>query len=299
MRILRYGVREDSERPVYICGHCRLQFIDPPYADLKAYYREEYRKLHDAVPGGGLSAEERFTISQAHTIISAKAFMEHVPEGASVLEIGCSSGGFLSHLQGKYELYGNEWNAEDAKYVRDVGEIPCEEGDITEIYPGKTFGAIVANAVLEHVPDPIEWLMQVKSRLIGGGFLYMETPNATDAMLTVYDIPEYRDFWYREPHITYWSADILASVMTTVGIEARVTYHQKYGLLNHMNWWLNKAPMADPLLARAYLNPVKKGHPVAPMQNRQMANLDRNYRLSLECILAADTLKCIGRRREI
>lgn len=299
IRVFRQGVREDPTRPVFICSHCRLQFIESPYPDQRTYYREEYRKLHDAVPGGGLTPEERFTISQAHTLGTSISFMEHVPEGTSVLEVGCSSGGFLSHLVGKYDLYGNEWNAEDAEYVRTVGEIPCEEGDITEVFPGKKFGAIVACAVLEHVPNPLEWLRQLKSRLIGGGFIYLETPNASDAMVTVINIPEYRDFWYREPHITYWSANILAAAMAEAGFEARVSYLQKYGLLNHMNWMLNKRPMDDPIAARAYLKPINPNHPVASMQNRQWVSMDRNYRLSLECILAADTLQCLGRRREI
>jgi SAM-dependent methyltransferase len=299
VRILRCGIREDATRPVFICSHCRLQFIDPPAGNLRDYYRNGYRKTHDAVPSKAITPEERFTIGQVHTLTSSRMFMEHVPEGTSVLEIGCSSGGFLSHLVGKYELYGNEWNPEDAAYVREVGEIPCEEGDITEVFPGKSFGAIIVCAVLEHVANPLEWLIQLKNRLIGGGFLYLETPNATDALLTVYDLPAYRDFWYREPHITYWSADILASLMTSAGIEARVTYYQRYGLRNHMYWLEHGKPMTDPIAAREYYKPIHPKHPVGPYGNRQWVTMDRNYRLWLECILAADTLKCIGRRREI
>ena len=60
--------------------------------------------------------------------------MEKVPEGASVLEIGPSAGGFLSHLVGKYDLHAVEWNPDDAKFVREVGEIPCEECDVEDAF---------------------------------------------------------------------------------------------------------------------------------------------------------------------
>jgi SAM-dependent methyltransferase len=298
-RLLRVGIREDSSRPVYICSHCRLQFIEPPFSDLKGYYQHEYRKIHDAVPGSRLSVEERFTIQQAHMLQTSKNVMEHFPEGGSVLEIGCSTGGLLSHLTEKYELFGNEWNPEDAAYVRDVGEIPCEEGDLPDIYPDKKFTAIIACAVLEHVPNPREWLLQVRDKLIGGGWLYIETPSVNDAMVSVYQIPSYANFWYREPHITYWPADLLADVVSHCGMEARVTQYQRYGLLNHMSWFNTGAPMQDPMAARQYFKPVHPKHPLAPMDNRHWLAADRSYRLHRECTLSADTLKCLARRREI
>lgn len=300
-RIYHIGVREDPECPVYICSYCRIQYIEPPYANLQEYYQEEYRKVHDAVPGGGMTAEERFKISQTLSLASALVFKEHVPAGCSVLEIGCGSGGFLYHLMDDYECYGNEWNPEDAAYVRDVGELPCEEGILEEVYPGKTFGAIIARQVLEHVPDPIGWLMQIKHRLIGGGWIYMEVPHAADALLTVYDIPEFKTFWYREPHITYWHADVLAATLSATKMEARTSYFQRYGLENHMHWLKNRCPMDDPLAAQnpTLLQPAPKGHPGAPSINRRWAAMDKEYRLEMEALLCTDSLRVIGRRREI
>lgn len=300
-RLYHIGVREDPERFVYICAHCRIQYLESPYPDLQAYYREEYRKTHDATPGGGMNAEDRFTVSQHLSVLSAGVFKDNVPEGCSVLEIGCGSGGFLYHLQDKYECYGNEWNPEDAAYVRDVGEIPCEEGLLEDIYPGKTFGCIIARQVLEHVPNPVQWVMALKEKLIGGGWIYMEVPHANDALLTLYDIPEYKKFWYREPHITYWHADVLASVMSAAKMEARTSYFQRYGLENHMHWLLNRCPMEDPIRAQnpTLFKPVPAGHPGAPVMNREWASIDKQYRLGIEANLCTDSLRVIGRRREI
>jgi SAM-dependent methyltransferase len=225
--------------------------------------------------------------------------MEKVPEGGSVLEIGCSAGGFLSHLQGKYELYGAEWNPEDAEFVRSVGETPCEEGNLADIYPNKTFTAIVGLHLLEHQANPIDFLRQCRDRLIGGGYLWLEVPNLGDALLSAYDIPAFDERWYREVHITYWNLHLLASTLATLGFEAQVSMRQTYGLVNHINWQLNGEPMSDPLAARKIWRPVVKSQPHAMSLNRLWARLDKEYRIHMETLQCADTLVALARRQQI
>ena len=239
--------------------------------------------------------------------------------GASVLEIGCAAGGFLSHLQhtegcsayrgwvtqactckqNDYDLYGCEWNPQDAKFVRDVGGIPCEEGMLKDIYPGRQFTAIVAIHVLEHQADPVAFIRDCRDRLIGGGYLYIEVPNLRDALLSFYALKSYADFYFRLPHITYWTGEPLASLLSTMGFEARLSLQQRYGLADHVNWLLTGTPMQDAYLAREFFRPLPKEHPVGPVLNRLWSRLDQDYRLQLENLMAADTLVAACRRQEI
>ena len=229
----------------------------------------------------------------------AERFKEEVPEGSSVLEIGCSSGYMLDAIGDQFDVFGNEWNPDDAAFVEEVGEIPCSTDDLKDAFPDKTFTAIIAMQVLEHQPDPLEWLRAVKSRLIGGGWLYLEIPNAMDALNTIYGIEEYRNFWYRRVHQTYWEKETLETALKAVGIEARVYTTQRYGLVNHINWLMNKEPMDDPIKAREFFTPVPKEHPVAAILNRGLARLDKDYRTQMETLGSTDTLYAIARRREI
>mgnify|MGYP006397570463 CR=1 FL=1 len=297
----RKGVRGDPECPVYRCTYCGLAFIEPPCDDVREYYRSEYRRHHDLDPGTRLPIEERLALEQEFSWRSAKEFMTTVPEGASVLEVGCSTGGFLSHLQAnnRYDLYGAEWDSESADYVRRVGELPCEEGDITEIYPGKTFTAIVANQVLEHQPDPEKFLQDLKSRLIGGGYLFLELPNANDALLSMYESEAYAEFWYRRPHITYWEAETLGQLLAVLGFEARIRGFQRYGLANHVNWLINGEPMQDPRMARRLMKPVPQTNRGALPLNRVWTMLDNHYRIQMETLYCTDSLRAICQRREI
>jgi len=298
--VVRTGVRGDAERVVYGCANCFLQFIEPPEQNLREYYRDQYRLTHDSAIGHRLTPEERFHLMRGAIEVPAARFEEKIPKGSSVLEIGCSSGYFLAALQERgYDVYGNEWNPEDAAYVREVGEIPCEEGDLKDIYPGRTFTAIAAIHVLEHQPDPIQWLRDVKSRLIGGGYLYLEIPSLNDALLTIYDIPEYRDFWYRDAHLTYWTRETVLAAFSALGMEAGVTTRQRYGFLDHMNWLLNRSPMPDFKSATQELKPIPKSHSMSSVMNRNISSLDKSYRVTLESLNAGDTIVVIGRRREI
>jgi len=299
-RIYRKGIREDPERLVYECGFCGLVYLENRIADLKEYYRSVYRKTHDSIPGQQLTAEQRFHIQYDLARPSVRKFTSEVPPGSSVLEIGCSAGGFLGHLVQKgYDCFGSEWNPEDAAFVREVGEIPCEEGDLGDIYPGKKFTAIVAIATIEHIADPMAFLRACRERLIGGGWLYLETPNLQDALLSMYGCKAYADFWFREPHITYWKAETLGAVVAATGFEARVFWYPRYGLHNHVNWLLNGKPMQDVKQARGRLSPVPKTNPGAGALNRIWDQLDEEYRVQMETLAVADTLTCMARRREI
>ena len=301
-RVLRVGVRENPDTPVFVCNGCQIQHLTSKWEDeatLRDYYRSEYRLTHDSVPGKTLTPEERHIFQAKTQATSARNFKEKVPEGGSVLEIGCSAGGFLTHLQGRHELYGLEWNPEDAAYVRTTGGVPCEEGLLDDAFPGKTFNAIVAISVMEHQPDPAAWLRSVKKRLVGGGYLYLEVPHANDPLSAVYLNRAYQDFFYREPHITYWLPHQLHWFLDSMGFEATVSPQQRYGLLNHLNWALNNAPMSDAESARLLLKLVSPQHPMGPLFNRMLAKLDKEYRIFLQGVWASDTISAACRRLEI
>jgi SAM-dependent methyltransferase len=298
-QVFRTGVRENPKTPVYICMRCALRFIEPSFKDVRTYYRDQYRSTHDYTPGNEQTPEERWLMMYPLMNERARFFKDHVPVGGSVLEIGCSSGFFLGAIKDDYDVYGAEWNPEDAAYVRDVGGIPCEEGDIDDIYPGKQFSAIAAYHVLEHQPDPVGWLKKLHGRLIGGGHLMIEVPNSEEALLTLYDIPEFRDFWYREPHICYFNLPNLVNTLHQADFEVRGHTHQRYSLMNHMNWMWNRRPMPDPMDAQSFYHPVHPKHPAAGVMNRLFEKLDKEYRLTLDTYKAGDTLRAHGRKIEI
>ncbi len=276
-----------------------MRFLDAASIDLREYYRGEYRKTHDYIPGKQMTPEERFLLMRPVVAERARFFKEHVPVGGSVLEIGCSSGFFLDAINGTYDVYGAEWNPDDAAYVRDVGGLPCEEGELEDIYPGKTFSAVAAYHVLEHQPDPVGWLKCVANRIVSGGYLVIEVPNTEEALLTLYDIPEFKDFWWREPHVVNFNLSNLVDTMLNAGFESNGHTFQEYSIRNHMHWLWERKPMDDPIEAREFFKPVDAKHPAAPWMNRLFATMDKEYRNELVTAKAGNVIRAVGRRLDI
>lgn len=296
---VRKGVRGNPDIQVLVCLRCAFQFFESPWPNDRAYYQEEYRLNHNPVLGAAMGPDERFRACRPLMEDRVKRFRNEIPPGSTVLEIGCSSGFFLDALQSDYTVYGAEWNHEDAAYVRDVGELPCEEGEIEDIYPNKTFTAICAYAVLEHQADPMAWLAKVQKRLVRGGYLILEVPNSEDALLTLFPDTGYHAFWYRDCHPSNFNVSNLAHAMVNNGFETNVYTHQRYSLENHLNWRRTGKPMGSAEEAMGYLAPIPAEHNQSEYYNRWFTVKDREYRLMLENAKMGDTLVGIGRLHEI
>ena len=222
-----------------------------------------------------------------------------MPPGGTVLVLGCSSGYFLDALRNDYEVYGAESSVADAEFVRSTLQLPCEEGTINEVYPGKMFTAIVAFNVLPQQADPMRFLYALKNRLIGGGWLYLELPSHEQALIALYDIPEFRTDFYNESWLTYWDIMNLSNALAATGFEATVTNQQETSLHNHLWWLWQRRPMDSIRDAIEYRCPVGEKHPLFPFMARFFYRNDKEYRLNLETAKVADTLVAMARRREI
>ena len=297
--IIHTGIREDPTRSVYLCQTCGMQFILPPYDDLKRYYQEEYRQTHSIAPGRCLTSQEQFDMMSPLMNVRDKVFREYVPKGAKVLEIGAASGYFLGRINDDYSCYASDFNATDMTFVGEKLGIPTDTEDIDTCFPGEKFTCIVACHILEHVKDPIAWLRKAKERLVGGGWLYLEVPNVDNVLLAMYDIPNFKNFFYRDAHLTYWSMNNLGAALNQLGFEARIQLKQDYSLFNHIWWMIQGEPMPTAQVAQEPLLPLHKEHPASGLVNRFFARWDREYRVLLDTMKACDVLIGIGRKREI
>ena len=298
-QLVHVGVRENPSREVYECGGCGSHFLTPPFPDQKEYYRNQYRKEHSNKIGSELVSAEQFKLMRPLMDMRTELFKRTIPVGAKVLEVGCASGFFLDTIKDDYTCYGTDFNPDDAAYVRDVLNLPCDEEDLEECFPGEQFTVICAFHVLEHLPDPVGWLRKAKERLIGGGWIYVEVPNLINALLALYQIPEFQTFFYREPHVSYFTMYALAEMMGNLGFEARVTQRQDYSFYNNLHWLMTGQPQADAQVARNPLMPVPEGHPAAEVVNRWFVRVNREYMTMLDTMKAGDTLIGLARKREI
>src|SRR5439155_876226 len=112
------------------------------------------------------------------------ALLAHVPSGAAVLDIGCSTGAFDVALKRKgCHVTGVEVNPVAAEVARSRCDA-VHVGDITQMLedrrlPSAAFDVIVAGDVLEHLVDPSIVVRGCRRLLRPGGFLLASLPNVT------------------------------------------------------------------------------------------------------------------------
>ena len=104
--------------------------------------------------------------------------------GERFLDIGCDIGTFLKAAQEEFGIVPVGIDvAERAVRVALSQGVNAFQGRIEEapaVFAG--FPAATAIDLIEHVPDPRAFLMEVRNRLRPGGVLYLETPNIRSAV---------------------------------------------------------------------------------------------------------------------
>src|SRR5580698_6330638 len=108
-----------------------------------------------------------------------KLFCAHCQRG-SVLDVGCSSGGFLYQLKKRfpndYKILGTDVSTEPLEHAAKLG-VPVVRGEfLTQSFEEK-FDAVTFWAVMEHLSAPKAFLKKAASILKPGGLCFMLTPN--------------------------------------------------------------------------------------------------------------------------
>ncbi|HVM69723.1 MAG TPA: class I SAM-dependent methyltransferase [Gaiellaceae bacterium] len=188
------------------CGSGRTVPVPEP-SELDAFYSKEYKYDAHLL----ISAEKRW---RARHILDTA-----LPAGAErVLDIGCMYGYLLEEARerGVRDAKGVELSAGPAKAAVASGlDVFCGTiEDFAKKDPG-TFDLIVAQHVLEHVPDPVAFLKSSRELLAPGGKVCIAVPN--------YDARARKVFreawgWYQVPvHLHHFGERGLASLLEDAG----------------------------------------------------------------------------------
>lgn len=97
-------------------------------------------------------------------------------DGGRVLDVGCGLGFLLSALSKKFERFGLEPNPQAAKIARKNGWVfpsTLEESGFSSNF----FDVVILNHVIEHLPDPVATIQEIRRVLKPGGKLVVETPD--------------------------------------------------------------------------------------------------------------------------
>jgi SAM-dependent methyltransferase len=194
----------EDDRPVRLevlaCERCdHVQLADDPDAD----YYDEY-----------LMTVSHSAQMRAYQDEQAAALVERFGlQGRRVVEVGCGDGRYLGELR---RLGVHAVGIEPSARFRDVAVAAGEEvmlGYVTEAtpVPGGPYDAFVTRQVLEHVPDPVDFLRGVRRSLGPDAVGLVEVPSLEQAL----EHGRFYDFF--PDHLNYYSVGRLARVLERTG----------------------------------------------------------------------------------
>jgi len=203
---------------LYACPECTLEFLDPqPDASvLASIYGQDYflGEQDDA------AAKRRSRMKSATGALYIDAIARTVhPDQVELLEIGCGHGEVLMEARRRgFRVSGIEVSGHAASMANDyLGQPAVHAGSLeTAPFAAGRFGAVLAADVIEHVPDPQTFLLEIRQLLSPGGVLLLVTPS-----LDSWTRRLMRSHWmeYKVEHLFYFSAAAIRLLLERCGFE--------------------------------------------------------------------------------
>ena len=234
------------------CASCGLFFANPrpPAEELIHYYPENYSPYAFAAPKDFLpqdlygrdSWKARFkrallrrcygypvdpapsaawALAMPLLRVAAHGFARfpRFVRGGRLLEVGCSTGAWLSLCRGLgWKVAGVELNAKAAEFARKRLGIEVFTGELARAkLPDSSFDAVALSHVLEHLPDPLSALREVRRVTKPGGSLYLSVPNLAALEPRVFG--RYWDAWEVPRHLYHFTPSTLRRIVERAGFE--------------------------------------------------------------------------------
>lgn len=193
----------------------------------------------------------------------------------TILDFGSGKGQMLEILSKNFSVTG----LEPEKLARDQ----CTKSgfqvysDFPEIINSRVdFDVVVLFHVIEHLYNPKETLTDIYNLLPVGGIIIIETPNADDALLTLYKNLSFANFTYWSHHPILYTSYSLEEIVKSVGFKViENTGVQRYSLENHLHWLAENKPGGHEILKGLFSDETKEGY------NADLIRLKQNDTLFL------------------
>jgi SAM-dependent methyltransferase len=233
--------RYDTRKTGYRCRACGLVFIYPRMTpeEERRFYELEYGIIYSEEKS--TTPADLFQARQGET----RQFLEwtepFIRPNDAALEVGCASGYFLDLIRDRVaSVAGVETHTELRQYAERIGIRMYED---LAVCPPASVDIVFVFFVLEHIGDPLSFLAAIRRVCRPGARACFVVPNVDDALLSVYKLPRFRDFYFTPAHQFYYSPDSLSRLFRKAGFARfEILQKQRYDLSNHMQWMIDGRP---------------------------------------------------------
>lgn len=213
------GLREARRRfpegalPLWECP-CGMVFLHPHPVpeELARIYQSDYYE------SWGIHGEDEAK-TRAMKRGTFKARLQRFAGTAAagrVLDVGCATGYFLEVAQeAGWDVFGVELSRFAAEAAQQRFGSRVFNGTLEQArYPDGHFDLVTLSDLLEHVPDPRSFLLEVARVLVPGGAVMVVTPDVKSLTAKVMGS---RWSHYKREHLYYFSGETLARLLEETG----------------------------------------------------------------------------------
>lgn len=169
-----------------------------------------------------------------------------------ILDWGCGSGNMLNALNYQYNVSGLEPDESLRNSLIEKG-FQVWENSAQLVKSGIKYDLVTLFHVVEHFYDAFNELNQIKQVLAKNGRILIETPNANDALLTLYKNEAFENFTYWSHHPMLHSHRSLELLLENSGFFVeKKTGCQRYNLANHLVWLSSGTPGGHELFSNHF-----------------------------------------------
>lgn len=220
------------------CTKCGLMYQNPRVSQNlvnEETNRKDYYKIYEKIA----QDQEKFFRNRFETVLKG------IPTG-KVLDVGCGTGGFLKVAKDLgWDVYGVEVSSLAAHASIDKLGIGITEGTVEEAnYPNEYFDLVNMSHVLEHMPNPLKTLKEIKRITKPPGYLLIEVPNEKNFKIRNFLLNLFlhsgtgEKFAPRNYHLYLFTKDTLASLIDKSGFKLLLIEEEGFGVKGREDWIL-------------------------------------------------------------
>ena len=215
---------------------CALLWLDPVPVpeDLHLAYQNYF--THSAEEDGNTSSSKTlrelvFGCYQAAQYVPSAIFGLNKPRAdldlmylhdltpGRLLDVGCGDGVYLNRMRQRgWKVEGIDFDQKAVKNAKIRFGLELRCGDLAEAkFPDNSFDAITMSHVIEHVPNPVEFLKEARRVLKPGGRVVILTPNTKSNGLK-----EFGEVWFSldaPRHLNLYNPDNLSDCAGRAGFK--------------------------------------------------------------------------------
>jgi len=241
---------------LYSCANCNLTYVSPRRAAdalVREVYDAGYWKSSCASERGysdylACAAAYRSTYRRR-----LRVWSKHLPASGRVLDVGCAAGFFLEEMRARgWNVYGCDASqaivgAARERLASHAEQIVCAPIEARP-FGDQRFDLISLWDVLEHLPEPVVALAQLREQVAPGGRLILETQNI-DSLAARLLGPRWHHFKHDE-HLHHFNKRTLDLVLEHAGWRRVARSTRAAGKTIDLAFAAERAGRLSPLLAR-------------------------------------------------